>query len=211
MSAYRTDGHDRSPLARCFADAHGDGIADDEYASLARDVTERNDEASQATMYNTLLIIDERGEVIGRHRQLVPTGGERLVWAQGDAAELRVHETRCLQLRHHHNGRESDPGQRCDRHSRLERRQRVWTPAQYRAPGSVVEGNRIGNQTTLGTYGIFLQDERDVLVANNRLIGWGIGVSALTSGGGNGGLCRDNFFANVTTLLSGCIDVANNN
>ena len=60
---------------------------------VAIGVTERNDEASRATMYNTLLIIDERGDVIGRHRKLVPTGGERLVWAQGDAAGLRVHQT----------------------------------------------------------------------------------------------------------------------
>ncbi len=60
---------------------------------VAIGITERNDEASGATMYNTLLVIDERGEVIGRHRKLVPTGGERLVWAQGDAAGLRVHQT----------------------------------------------------------------------------------------------------------------------
>ena len=60
---------------------------------VAIGVTERNDDASGATMFNSLLFIDERGEVIGRHRKLVPTGGERLVWAQGDAAGLRVHET----------------------------------------------------------------------------------------------------------------------
>jgi nitrilase len=60
---------------------------------VAIGVTERNDEASSATMYNTLLLIDEHGEVLGRHRKLVPTGGERLVWAQGDAAGLRVHQT----------------------------------------------------------------------------------------------------------------------
>jgi nitrilase len=60
---------------------------------VAMGVTERNDEASNATMYNTLLLIDEHGEVAGRHRKLVPTGGERLVWAQGDAAGLRVHQT----------------------------------------------------------------------------------------------------------------------
>ncbi len=62
-------------------------------AIVAIGVTERNDEASSATMYNTLLLIDERGEVIGHHRKLVPTGGERLVGAQGDAAGLRVHQT----------------------------------------------------------------------------------------------------------------------
>lgn len=60
---------------------------------VAIGVTERNDEASGATMYNTLLVFDENGEIAGRHRKLVPTGGERLVWAQGDASGLRVHET----------------------------------------------------------------------------------------------------------------------
>jgi len=60
---------------------------------VAIGVTERNDEASGATMFNTLLFFNERGEMTGRHRKLVPTGGERLVWAQGDASGLRVHET----------------------------------------------------------------------------------------------------------------------
>jgi nitrilase len=56
-------------------------------------VTERNDEASGATLFNTLLWFDERGEILGRHRKLVPTGGERLVWAPGDALGLRAYET----------------------------------------------------------------------------------------------------------------------
>ncbi|MEK6373250.1 MAG: carbon-nitrogen hydrolase family protein [Acidobacteriota bacterium] len=60
---------------------------------VAVGVTERNDEASGATMYNTLLFFDERGEILGRHRKLVPTGGERLVWAQGDATGLRAYDT----------------------------------------------------------------------------------------------------------------------
>lgn len=60
---------------------------------VAAGVTERNDEASGATMYNTLLFFDERGEILGRHRKLVPTGGERLVWAQGDATGLRAYDT----------------------------------------------------------------------------------------------------------------------
>jgi len=60
---------------------------------VALGVTERNDEASGATMYNTLLFFDARGELLGRHRKLVPTGGERLVWAPGDAIGLRAYET----------------------------------------------------------------------------------------------------------------------
>ena len=60
---------------------------------VALGVSERNDEASGATMYNTLVYFDERGEILGRHRKLVPTGGERLVWAQGDASGLRAVDT----------------------------------------------------------------------------------------------------------------------
>ncbi|MGZ7078176.1 MAG: carbon-nitrogen hydrolase family protein [Thermoanaerobaculia bacterium] len=62
-------------------------------AIVAIGVSERNAETSSATMYNTLLLFDANGDLIGRHRKLIPTGGERLVWAQGDASGLRVHDT----------------------------------------------------------------------------------------------------------------------
>jgi predicted amidohydrolase len=44
------------------------------------------------SLYNTLLFISEQGEILGRHRKLVPTFGERLVWGYGDASGLRTHE-----------------------------------------------------------------------------------------------------------------------
>jgi predicted amidohydrolase len=44
------------------------------------------------SLYNTLLFISAEGEILGRHRKLVPTFGERLVWGYGDAAGLRTYD-----------------------------------------------------------------------------------------------------------------------
>lgn len=60
---------------------------------VAIGVNERNREASNASLYNTLLYIDASGKILGRHRKLIPTGGERSVWARGDGSTLDVHET----------------------------------------------------------------------------------------------------------------------
>src|SRR6266700_3655015 len=49
--------------------------------------------AAGAKLFNTLLFFDHLGDISGRHRKLVPTGGERLVWAPGDATGLRAYET----------------------------------------------------------------------------------------------------------------------
>src|SRR5690606_32941644 len=44
-------------------------------------------------IYNTNLIISDQGELLGAHRKLVPTWAEKLTWADGDAAGLKVYDT----------------------------------------------------------------------------------------------------------------------
>ena len=54
---------------------------------------ERNSETSNASLYNSLLFIDENGSILGKHRKLIPTGGERLVWSQGEGNTLAAYDT----------------------------------------------------------------------------------------------------------------------
>ena len=50
-------------------------------------------EASVGCIWNSNLLIDADGRIINHHRKLVPTFWEKLVWANGDGAGLRVCET----------------------------------------------------------------------------------------------------------------------
>ncbi len=45
-------------------------------------------ELDGGTLYNTLLYLDPAGQLVGRHRKLVPTGGERTIWGMGDGSTL---------------------------------------------------------------------------------------------------------------------------
>ena len=48
---------------------------------------------SYGEIYNTNLIIDNNGKLIGRHRKLVPTWAEKLTWTSGDGSSLKVYDT----------------------------------------------------------------------------------------------------------------------
>ena len=58
---------------------------------LSVGVNERDDRDS--TIYNTLLHFAPDGILAARHRKLMPTGGERLVWGMGDGSTLQVVDT----------------------------------------------------------------------------------------------------------------------
>ncbi len=56
-------------------------------------VHERDSRFSRGTLYNTAVLIGPDGEILNRHRKLMPTNPERMVWGQGDASGLRVVDT----------------------------------------------------------------------------------------------------------------------
>ena len=56
-------------------------------------VHERDGAFGRSTLYNTAVTIGSDGAILNRHRKLVPTNPERMVWGQGDATGLRVTPT----------------------------------------------------------------------------------------------------------------------
>ncbi len=56
-------------------------------------IHERNTETSNTSLFNSLLFIDHKGTLLGKHRKLIPTGGERLIWSRGDGSTLRSYNT----------------------------------------------------------------------------------------------------------------------
>ena len=61
--------------------------------TVSMGIHERDGEFSRGSLYNTVVLIGPDGEVLNRHRKLMPTNPERMVWAIGDATGLRVTDT----------------------------------------------------------------------------------------------------------------------
>lgn len=58
-------------------------------------IDERDAEFSRGTVYNTVVFIGPDGGLLNRHRKLMPTNPERMVWGFGDASGLKVLDTPC--------------------------------------------------------------------------------------------------------------------
>lgn len=84
-------------LYRNSATADGPEIARIRKAAKEHDIhvvigmNERGE--SYGEIYNTNLIIDDGGNLIGKHRKLVPTWAEKLTWTSGDGSSLKVYKT----------------------------------------------------------------------------------------------------------------------
>jgi nitrilase len=62
-------------------------------AQVVIGVNEREAAYGRATLYNTLLTFGPDGQLLGRHRKVMPTYKERTVWGAGDGSTLGVQET----------------------------------------------------------------------------------------------------------------------
>jgi nitrilase len=65
---------------------------------VAIGVNERNSEASNSSIFNTIIYFGTDGTILGKHRKLIPTGGERLMWSQGGGDTLVSFETQIGKL-----------------------------------------------------------------------------------------------------------------
>ena len=73
-----------SPAVQALAD-----VSAASNAIVSVGVTEREG----SSLYNTQLLLTPTEGLVQRHRKLMPTGGERLVWAGGDGSTLTTTET----------------------------------------------------------------------------------------------------------------------
>ena len=85
-NAVRLDDGDLTPLTEA-AQRHA--------LTVVCGVCEIDTEFSRGTLYNTVVVIGPDGTLLNRHRKLMPTNPERMVWGMGDATGLQVVDTPC--------------------------------------------------------------------------------------------------------------------
>jgi nitrilase len=85
-NAVTLDGDDLAPLCR---------VAKEHKVTIVCGINERDADFSRSTLYNTVVMIGADGNLLNRHRKLMPTNPERMVWGFGDASGLKVLDTPC--------------------------------------------------------------------------------------------------------------------
>lgn len=86
-------------LRRNAVDIERDDLEPLQQAASQRAVTvvvglnEIDSRFSGTTLFNTVVVIGPDGMLLNRHRKLMPTNPERMVWGTGDASGLRVVDT----------------------------------------------------------------------------------------------------------------------
>jgi nitrilase len=83
-SAVNLSGGDLQPVMDAAA-RHG--------VTVVAGLNELDSDFSGTTLFNTAVIIGPDGTLRNRHRKLMPTNPERMVWGMGDASGLRVVDT----------------------------------------------------------------------------------------------------------------------
>ena len=78
--------------------AHGDlaplfEAAATHKVTVVTGLNERDSEFSGTTLFNTVVVIGADGRLLNRHRKLMPTNPERMIWGRGDGSGLNVVDT----------------------------------------------------------------------------------------------------------------------
>lgn len=68
-------------------------IAAEHGVTIVLGVNELDSQYSGTTIFNTVVLIGPQGSILNRHRKMMPTNPERMVWGMGDASGLRVVDT----------------------------------------------------------------------------------------------------------------------
>lgn len=73
-------------------DILGDTIADANL-HVVLGTNEVSDRSGSETLYNALFYFDRSGNLVGRHRKLMPTHEERAIWGRGEPGSLQTYDT----------------------------------------------------------------------------------------------------------------------
>ncbi len=68
-------------------------VAKQHQLTIVCGIEERDNELSRSTLYNSVIVIGPDGTLLNKHRKLMPTNPERMVWGFGDGSGLKVVDT----------------------------------------------------------------------------------------------------------------------